>query len=140
MQLIGSSPKAVEVPQEIKQKVIDRINLCIAIIQAQYNVEIKFPTITYDLRGRTAGQAKWTFDQTKPNAIWQIRLNSILLMENLHDMLMNTVPHEVAHLAVYAIHGRNAAPHGVEWANVMYYLGLNATRTHNYNTANSRVR
>lgn len=140
MRLKGSSPEAVEVPQEIKQKVIDRITACIGIVQTQYGVPIKFPTITYDLRGRTAGQAKYTYDQTRPDAIWLIRLNSVLLIENLYDMLLNTVPHEVAHLAVQAIHGREAAPHGIEWSNVMYYLGLSAQRTHNYNTSNSRMR
>lgn len=133
-QFVGCKPKVITVPSEVKQRVLEKVLECIATIKRVYGKEVPLPTITYDLRGRTAGMALYNE--------WQIKLNSILLMENLEDMITTTVPHELAHLAVITIHGARGLHihHGMGWRNVMFDFGIPPDRCHQYDTTNSRMR
>lgn len=85
--------------------------------------------IRYDLRGTAAGCA----------SAHQIRLNPVLLRENLEDFLRHTIAHEVAHSAVMQRWPR-AAAHGPQWWALMEALGYPATRCHRYDTHHARLR
>lgn len=97
--------------------------------QANHKLDAHYPepAVTYQQRGATAGTA-WLQQ-------WEIRLNPVLLLENPHDFIAEVIPHELAHLLVYARFGR-APPHGKEWRWMMEHVLLApARRTHCFSTA-----
>lgn len=82
------------------------------------------PRLRFDLRGQCAGQAL--------PATWTLRLNRALLLAHEGHFLAVTVPHEVAHLVAYALHGPRIRPHGPEWRELMQQLGLPPKVCHDY--------
>lgn len=91
-----------------------------------------YPTLSFKLRGKTAGTA---YLQR-----WEIRLNPILLAENSDAFINEVIPHEYAHLLTFALYGR-VQPHGKEWQAMMIdIMGLPANRTHHFDTKNSETR
>jgi len=88
------------------------------------------PQLTFDLRGTRAGSV---------NRAGVIRLNPVLLRENLPAFMAQTLPHEVAHWVVFRWRPR-AAPHGPEWRQVMAWLGAPARRCHEFDVARAQVR
>ncbi|TGD02432.1 SprT family zinc-dependent metalloprotease [Salmonella enterica subsp. enterica serovar Wilhelmsburg] len=64
------------------------------------------PKRVYTQRGTSAGTA-WLES-------YEIRLNPVLLLENIDTFIAEVVPHELAHLLVWKHFGRKA-PHGKEW-------------------------
>lgn len=130
----------VHVSSQLKKQVDDRIAKDLDTIHARYGVMLPKPTVSYDLCGTTAGQA---FIHKN-----YIKINAVLLVENVDEMLNRTVPHELAHLATQSIypeaHRRGFAskrrPHGAEWQSIMRVLGADASRCHSYNTSNSAVK
>ncbi len=95
-----------------------------------YNVaarRLPLPEVRFDLRGRAAGQAVLARRRGHADAI---RLNADLLTSHPRDMLDETVPHEVAHVAVHRLHGRRVRPHGPEWKALMQAFGVPADTCH----------
>lgn len=91
-----------------------------------------YPLIAFNQKGRTAGVAYLER--------WEIRLNPILLVENREEFIQEVIPHEYAHLLVFALFGK-VQPHGKEWQMMMtQVMGLPANRTHQFNTDNSVTR
>lgn len=88
------------------------------------------PRLAFDLRGTRAGCA---------SADGCIRLNPVLLRENAAEFLAQTLPHEVAHWVVFRWRP-GAAPHGVEWRQVMGWLEAPARRCHGFDVERARVR
>lgn len=72
--------------------------------------EIAMPSLVYNQRGKIAGSARL---QTH-----QIRLNPILLMDNLERFIHEVLPHELAHLIVFKLYGKTL-PHGHQWKSIM---------------------
>lgn len=139
----------MQVTAEMKEKVNAKLRECIAIANKRYNIDLKFPTVVYMKRGTTAGTANYR--------TWTIDINPVLLVENFDDMLNDTVPHELAHLITDTVYpeAHESGPmvrtrrgwkrgkrsvHGAEWQSVMRVLGVNPSRTHNYDTTNARTR
>lgn len=78
------------------------------------------PTVSFYLRGATAGTA--TLQKN------HIRINPALYIRNKKDMLEQTVPHEVAHLVAWRVfHDKG---HQAGWKSVMGHFGLKADRCH----------
>ncbi len=86
--------------------------------------EDPLPLLRFDLRGRSAGQARL--------ANWCIRLNLDLLRQHGDVFIADTVPHELAHLVAYAMFGSRIRPHGKEWRALMQLLERPATVCHSY--------
>lgn len=82
------------------------------------------PRLRFDLRGRSAGQARLQD--------WTIRLNRSLLLAHGQAFIEDTVPHELAHLVAYAMHGGRIRPHGPQWRALMDVLERPATVCHDY--------
>lgn len=122
-----------EIPASIKDRVEDvvRATMRRAEIELGYK-PLRFPNIEYTLRGTTAGTAH--------SGKWEININPVLLIENIEDMLDQTIPHEVAHLIADRVYGHTIKPHGKEWKSVMVALGKRPDRCHSYDVANARVR
>jgi SprT protein len=80
------------------------------------------PRLSYNQRGKAAGTAHLQR--------WEIRLNPLLLVENQALFLHEVIAHELAHLLVFARHGR-VAPHGHHWQTMMQQVfGLTPRVTH----------
>ena len=80
------------------------------------------PALEFNQRGKAAGTAHLTR--------WLIRLNPVLLAAHPERFLAEVLPHELAHLLVFARHGRTR-PHGPEWQRLMRQVfGLPARVTH----------
>ena len=80
------------------------------------------PVLSYTQRGKAAGTAHLHR--------WEIRLNPVLLVDNLELFLHEVIAHELAHLLVFARHGR-VAPHGKAWQAMMRQVfGLAPRVTH----------
>lgn len=95
------------------------------------------PEVLYDLKGIRAGIANIHK--------WQIRINPVLLNENIEEMISQTIGHEIAHLVAFSLwppaKGRKkeyTRPHGIYWQMVMKEFGLEPDRTHTFNITNSR--
>jgi SprT protein len=83
------------------------------------------PKVKFNLKGKCAGQCCFS-------GTFTLRFNLKLLKENEEDYLKFTVPHEVAHMITYMVYGK-VRPHGKEWKNVMYALGVrHPQRCHHY--------
>jgi SprT protein len=103
-----------------------------------YSLKLPEAAIDFTLRGRCAGQAR--IDR---NGRTCLRINLQLLSENRDDFLLQTIPHEVAHLVVnwqVRKQRQRPRPHGPEWQTVMQdCFGLAPTRCHSYQTSPARV-
>jgi SprT protein len=92
-----------------------------------FRVRIPTPEVRFDLRGKAAGQVR-----VAPGLVWQVRYNPTLMAREPDAFLAQTIPHEVAHLIAFALHGRGIRPHGEEWQMVMRQLGAEPRRCHNF--------
>lgn len=122
-----SRTRGAPVPQHIQQRCVDRIVECQKLVKTA----MASPTVSFDLRGTTAGEA-----YSDKN---HIRLNGQLLNENTEHFIEQTVGHEWAHLAARHLHGPRIRSHGPEWKSVMVKLGLDPARCHTYATQKARV-
>lgn len=136
------------ITKQIKQRVLDKVREGIDLIEKHYKKTISVPAVVYAVGGATAGTAN--------HRTYTIDINPVLLMENLDDMIDNTVPHELAHLACHTIYpeayqssvrmvmGRRGWQmrrtkreiHGWQWQEIMRVLGADPARTHKYDVSN----
>lgn len=122
-----SRTRGAPVAQHIQQRCLDRIVECQSLVKTS----LASPTVSFDLRGTTAGEAYGPKNH--------IRLNGQLLNENIDEFIEQTVGHEWAHLAARNLHGPGIRSHGPEWKGVMIKLGLDPARCHTYETTKARV-
>jgi SprT protein len=90
--------------------------------------------VRFDLSGRSAGQ----FSARGKHCL--IRYNPWIFARYFAENLATTVPHEVAHYAVYLHWGRRAKPHGVEWRALMHALGADPAVTFSLDLSGLPVR
>ncbi len=83
--------------------------------------------IRFDLRGRSAGQVR-----RHASGVWLVRYNPVLLARHGEDFLASTIPHEVAHVIAYRLHGHRIQPHGPEWRALMSHFGAAPARCHDF--------
>ncbi len=92
------------------------------------------PRITFDLRGRSAGQFRVDGGEAS------IRYNCALLAREEAQFLAQTVPHEVAHYLAYLRFGCHIRPHGPQWQQLMRALGADPRRCHDFDVAGLTTR
>ena len=120
------------VTSEVKARVRDRLNECIATIKTHYHVDLQYPSVRFEKGGTTAGVANY--------GTWSINFNPTLLMQNVDQFIHRTVAHELAHLAVERIYpeahqrtyGQKRSLHGPRWQEIMTVLGAPVSRCHSY--------
>lgn len=126
-----SKIKTLPVPYTVKSRIYAKIMDCMKMYEAK-GVYFKTPSISFDLRGKTAGKAFYTKNH--------IQLNAVLLLENIDDFVNTVVGHELAHLADYvSSKGKIVEPHGSNWQKMMKIIGQSPDRVHDYDTTNSGV-
>lgn len=116
-----------EIEERILQKTVETVNK----INAHYKINLKVPKIYYDIKGTNAGMAKFP--------AMTLHLNPKLLLNNLEDSIINTIPHEVCHLGVFqrSIELKKKFPkgHGAEWKLMMWVVGADAKTYHKYDVS-----
>lgn len=113
-----------KVPFDLQQQVNDYLMLLLNRACKKLDMEFPIPKITYRNKG-TVGATAHVLD-------WSIQLNRQLLLEHQHTFIKEIIPHELAHLLVFACYGR-VKPHGKEWKLMMEtILGYQAKRTHTF--------
>lgn len=125
-----SKTGAPPVAYGLRMRVRERIAQLVSMLHAK-GIALPMPTVSFDLRGKTAGQA-WLQKN-------HVRLNAVLLSENADEFIEQTVGHEVAHLAAHFKHGARIQPHGPQWRHMMTCLGLPAERCHDYDVSRAAV-
>lgn len=113
-----------------KKEIEERVARLFDLASDKLSLRLKYPKITYDLKGQVAGQA-WYSDN-------KLRLNPIALKNYRDDFIKQTVGHEVAHLIAFRKHGAYIKPHGLEWKNVMRLFRLPPNRCHTYDLPKAR--
>ena len=109
---------------------LSRINRKLRECAEKLNYDYELPTVSFDLKGRTAGQAFYSGNR--------IRLNLELLNKNREEMIENTLPHEFAHIAAFKFYGEEGKGHGHYWKLTMMRLGLEPKRCHNMEVTPAR--
>lgn len=129
-----SCMKTLRVPINLQQKVMRTLRAKLMLAQQKLEQHIPDPIINYKQRGTTAGSAYLKE--------WEIRLNAVLLLENGENFIDEVIPHELAHLLVYRVYGRQGiAPHGSEWKWMMeHVLEVPASRTHCFEVTSVKSR
>jgi SprT protein len=112
----------------LQKRCIEKVRFYVDKANAKLNIRMPMPKVRFGIEGTTAGRAYYREHL--------VTFNPTLFAENVEHFLIQTVGHEVGHLAAFRWKGPGIRPHGEEWANVMWYLGLPATRCHNYEVGN----
>jgi len=106
--------------QQVRNKVIELV----AFANQHYSTTLPAVAVTFDLKGRSAGQARLQ------KGIYQLRFNLEMMRGSGWDhIIKDTVPHEVAHLVCFnkPSLGRN---HDWGWRSVCVKLGGSGERCH----------
>lgn len=100
---------------EVREATVNAIRAASAVT----GLELAPLPVAFDLSGRCAGQFIGRGDHCL------IRYNPWIFQRYFAENLATTVPHEVAHYAVYrASPGRRLRPHGSEWQAIMRALNV----------------
>lgn len=122
-----------------KQQIIDKVNSLIAVANSHYNITLPPIDIRFDLRGKSAGQAKCTYHgflNTTSNHV--LRFNIDMINNDSFDHILNeTVPHELAHTICY--HTRWGKNHDKTWQKICVFLGGNGQRCHTEEITPARI-
>jgi len=122
--------------QSVKQVVEQTVQHYISMAEKQHGRTFNMPTIEYFHKGSKGGHANLTR--------WMVGFNAGLLEDNLQRYMVRTIPHEVAHLVVYAVHGQEFTRggkriiHGDKFKAQMRAFGCETTRCHTMDTSKVR--
>lgn len=113
----------------------EHVEACLAKAFEMYGVKLSpnCVKITYNLRGKSAGQAC-----TKGPTDYTLRFNREAIEKHWDDMVNNTIPHEVAHLIAWMVPHLKAAGHNRQWKRLCVSLGGTGARCHSYGLTSAR--
>lgn len=106
----------------LQSSVIEAVRVNIQTANDYFGKTLAVPDIRFDLRGKSAGQARFEYQRTyglkkKTNPV--IRFNRVLMEENPQAFIHDVAPHETAHVIANQLFGRKIKPHGQEWQMIM---------------------
>ncbi len=118
-----------------KQQAIEQTRHYLLLAKQLLQQDFLFPAINFDLTGKSAGYFK-----RLPDGSCEINYNRQLLNLHTQDFLQRTIPHEVAHLVAYQVHGIRIKPHGNEWKSIMELFAADSSRCHSYDVSKLKTR
>ena len=124
--------------ENLEQTVVDAVNASLESASLYYKTKFLMPIVTFNLKGRAAGQVKFPLNQPLEQA--EIRFNQLILQAHTQSFIDEVVPHECAHYVVYHLYyaarfkrRQKPKPHGREWQSVMRNVyGIEPRVTHSY--------
>lgn len=121
------SPDEIAQLTHLQQAVETRVQELLTLAQGRLGFSAPSPEIRFDLRGQSAGQARFS-----ARGKGAVRFNPWLLLRHGEAFIDQTVPHEIAHWLTFCLYGRGAAPHGAQWRKLMDIFGAEPRRCHDY--------
>ena len=115
----------------LQMECIKKVNVAIDTANNKFNLKMKYPLVTFNQRGKTAGTAKY--------GKYEITLNNILLEENGNSFVNDVPVHEATHLIARAYYGY-CQGHNKFWKNLSKSLGSSGNRCHSFSTVNSTIK
>lgn len=115
------------------------VNLCIAAAEERWG-KLGPIRISYNLRGRAAGQACCRRTLQGEAYDLELRFNREALQKDWLHMVKETIPHEVAHLVGFAKPQLGAKNHNRQWQAIAQALGSRGERCHNIPLTSGRRR
>ncbi len=98
------------------------VKACLVKAEVKYGVYFGRVTITFDLKGYSAGEARICPHPTL-GKVFKLRFNKEALEKNWDGMVNSTIPHEVAHLVVFARPDLKSENHDYKWRAIAISLG-----------------
>ena len=128
---------------EQQQQVVNQTHAYLKKASELFNIKSKSLEINFDLKGRSAGMYRTSFQNkrffARPKR--EIRYNPHIFSKYFDDNFTTTIPHEVAHYVTDIIYGlKNIKPHGNEWKAVMRAFDADASVTANYDLSGIPLR
>jgi len=112
---------------------------CIELASDYFNKSLFMPDIRFDLRGKSAGQARFEIERTfgvVRKHTSSIRFNRLLMEENFKAFIDDVAPHETAHVIARQVYGGRIKPHGQEWKMIMReVLNKSPSVTHQFDVS-----
>lgn len=108
-------------PEQLPGVCENILDECIGRLPKNYRDQLQRPVISYFRNSPTAGRARGKR---------HLELNQDLLEQDQDETLMETLPHELAHLLVHQTCDYPTKPHGREWQYFMELLGCDTTVCH----------
>lgn len=130
MSRIFTAKDGSDIPPVLVEMVQKKVDEYYEIANKFFSREFPRCKVEFGVSGTVAGYAHYQENK--------IRLNSEFILRQFDRMLERTVPHEIAHLLVFQIWGkdvllRKVKPHGKEWKFIMAgVFGLDPSRCHDY--------
>lgn len=117
------------------QKIIDKVDELIVMANRKYNIILPNIDIKFDLKGRSAGQAR--YQRTYNGDIYTLRFNMDMINDHRFDHIYsNTIAHELGHIiGFYTGWFKN---HDRKWKAVCIALGGNGERCHDQEVTYAR--
>lgn len=119
--------------QEIKEKIIDKLDQCYRIAEEMRGQSVPQIRVDWSLKGKVAGEFCEKYSEK------YFRFNLGIARDNFEEYIRKTIPHEFAHY-IQRLNDTGyyrSKPHGREWQMLMIqYFGLEPTRCHSYNVDN----
>ena len=95
---------------------------CIDDAETIYNIDFGRVTITFDLKGYTAADARFSPHPTM-GQVFKLRFNKEAIKQDWDMMVESTIPHEVAHLVCFAKPEFKSENHDRIWRAIAIRLG-----------------
>lgn len=109
------------------EQLTTQVEQCYLIAERRLKQQFSRPTILFNQRGKIAGSA-----MLQSNTL---RFHPLIYQQNKQHFLAHVVPHEIAHLLVWQLHGKTR-PHGKEWQTLMTQVfEVPAYTTHRYDVS-----
>lgn len=120
-----------------QEQVLEKFNNLVEVSRTILKIDLPEIEVRFDLRGRSAGQAKCKSFWGKTSD-FVVRFNRDMINGNGFDHIINdTVPHELAHIIAYFT-GTDFG-HGKAWKKLCIALGGSGERCHNEEVTPARV-
>ncbi len=117
--------------QQVREKTLELIRSA----RQRYRITLQDPDISFDLKGKAAGMVIF-----RPGVNAKVRYNQEILNGNAETFMLQTIPHEVAHVIARSRYGAGIKPHGPEWQGIMQDFGAEPKRCHNFSVGSSQSR
>lgn len=119
-------------PGSLEARVFDEIDVCYRRANEYYGRVFEVPHVTFDLRGRAAGQYNHKSTSIVGKHHHRLRFNRVLLYQEGDRLIDRTVAHEIAHHIAFLLHGPRVA-HGLPWQQIMIKVfKKDASRCHSF--------
>lgn len=108
-------------PMSDRQLIRDKVAETLELAKSLYGVDFGKVLVSFDLKSKNIALA--VRRMTQFGVRYEVRFNPAAMVTNMEDMLVSTVPHEIAHLVAWERPDLKAREHNRAWAAIARSLG-----------------